>query len=90
MTLCKSTRARGVILDVVPHIDSTSFIISFRQFLSRRGCAYVMISDNGKNFVSKKTVKFVNGLGVDWKLNMPLAPWHGGFLRGLLEVHKLY
>ena len=35
----------GVILNVVPHIDSSSFIKSFRQFISRRGYLSVMISD---------------------------------------------
>ena len=49
----------------VPHIDSTLFLKSFRRFVGRRDCPFVMISDNGKNFISNKTVEFVNGLGVD-------------------------
>ena len=89
VTLYTYGGTRGVILDVVPHINSTSFIKSFRRFISRRGCPSVMISDNGRNFVSNETVEFVNGLGVNWRLNMPLAPWHGGFfLRGWLEVQR--
>ena len=76
VTLYKYAGTRGVILDVVPHIDSSSFIESFRQFVSRQCCPSVMISDNGRNFVSNETVQFVNGLGlgVDWRLNMLLAP----------------
>ena len=61
VTLYTCAGTSGLMLDVVPHIDSALFI------------------DNGRNFVSNETVDFVNGLGVDWRLNMPLAPWHGGF-----------
>ena len=47
-----------------------------------------MISDNGRNFVSNETVEFVNGLGVDWRLNMPLAPWHGSFFERMVRSTK--
>ena len=79
---------RGVILDVVPHIDSTSFTKCFRQCVSRRDCLTVKISDNGRNFVSNETVEFANGLSVDWWLNMPLAPWHGGFSEKIVRSTK--
>ena len=69
----------GVILDVVPHIDSSPLIKNFRRFVSRRGCPSIMISGNGRNFVSNEAVEFVNGLGAAWRLNMPLTPWHGSF-----------
>ena len=47
-----------------------------------------MISDNGRNFVSSETIEYVNGLGVDWRLNMPLAPWHGGFFERMVKSTK--
>ena len=47
-----------------------------------------MISDNGRNFVSNETVEFVNGLGVDWRLNMPLAPWHESFFERMVRSTK--
>ena len=85
VTLYTCAGTRGVILDVVPHIHSSSLIKSFRRFVSRRGCPSVMISDNGRNFVSNETVEFVNGLGVDWRLNMPLTPCHGGFFERMVR-----
>ena len=88
VTLYTCAGTRGVILHVVPHIDSSSFIKNFRVFASRRGCPSVMISDNGRNFVSNETVEFVNGLGVDWRLNMSLAPWHGGFFERMVRSTK--
>ena len=38
VTLFTCAGTRGVILDVVAHIDSTSFIKSFRRFVSRQAC----------------------------------------------------
>ena len=89
VTLHACAGTRGVILVVVPHIDSTSFIKIFRRFISRWGCPSVMISDDGRNFVSNQTVEFLNGLGVDWRLNMPLAPWHEGFFERMVRSTKM-
>ena len=88
MTLYTCAGTQGVVLDIVPHLDSASFIKSFRRFICRRGCPSFVISDNGCNFVSKDTVEFVNGLGVEWKLNLPLAPWHGGFFERMVRTMK--
>ena len=82
------TGTHGAILDVVPHVVSGSFIKSFRRFVSRRGCPSVMIIHNGRNFVSNETVEFVSGLSVNWRLNMPLAPWHGGFVEMMARNTK--
>ena len=61
---------------------------SKNPIVSRRDCSSVMISDNGRNFVTNETVEFVNGLGVDWRLNMSLAPWHGGFFERMVRSTK--
>ena len=61
----------------------------FDSFISRRGCPSNIISDNGKNFVSVETKRFVSNIGVNWITNLPLAPWHGGFLRKQLEKNRL-
>ena len=83
---CASSRA--ILLDLVPDIGSTSFIRSFRRMIARRGCPNNVISDNGSNFVSTETQTFVTSLGVEWDLNIPLAPWHGGFFERLVKSAK--
>ena len=88
VTLYTCAGTRGILLDIVPYIDAPSFIRCFRRFVSRRGCPSYMISDGGKNFVSRETQTFVNSLGVDWKVNMPLAPWHGGFFERMVRTTK--
>ena len=79
VTLNTCAASRAVILDLVPHLDSHSFIGSLRRFVVRRGCPSNVISDGERNFVSGETQTFAHSLGVDWRVNLPLAPWHGGF-----------
>ena len=83
---CASTRA--ILLDLVPRPNSTSFINSFRRMIARRGCPNNIISDNGKNFISVETQSFATNLGIKWDLNLPLAPWHGGFFERLVRSTK--
>ena len=45
VTLYTCAASRGIMLDIVPKIDSNSFIKSFRRFISRRGCPSIVISD---------------------------------------------
>ena len=47
VTLFTYASSRGMILDVVPRLDASSFIQSIKRSLSRRGCAIYVISDGG-------------------------------------------
>ena len=47
------------------------------------------ISDGGKNFVSVKTQEFVSRLGIEWKFNLSLPLWQGGFFERLLRSTKI-
>ena len=75
-------------LDLVLSLDSVSFIRRFCRFSSRRGCPSNVISDNGKNFVSVDTKRFVSSIGVNWITNLSLASWHGGFFERLVKSTK--
>ena len=63
----------GLILDVVPLLDASSFIRSIKGFISRRGCPKFIISDGGRDFVFVETQEFVSRLGIEWKFNLPLT-----------------
>ena len=47
VTLFTYASSRGMILDVVPRLDASSFIQSIKRSLSRHGCAIYVISDGG-------------------------------------------
>ena len=83
---CLSTRA--VLLDVVQSTDAKSFINSFRRFIARRGCPAIMLSDNGSAFTAAETQKFVANKFIEWRFNIPLAPWQGGIWERLVSCVK--
>ena len=83
---CASTRA--VHLDLVPSLDAQSFIRSLKRFFPRRGVNQLFISDNAKTFKSQEVQLLVNDLGIDWKFNLPRAPWWGGFFERMVRCTK--
>lgn len=87
MYTCEASRA--VIFDLIPQLDSHTFIRSFRRFFARRGCPSNIISDGGRNFVFDETQTFVHSLGVHWKVNLPLAQWYGGHFERLVHNTKI-
>ena len=87
VTLYTCAASRAVILNLTRHIDSHSFVRSFRLFIVRCGCPSNVISDSGRNFILDET--FIHSLGVDWKVNLPLASCYGGFSECLVRSTKV-
>lgn len=46
---CQTTRC--VHIETLNHLDTDSFLLALRRFVSRRGCPCELISDQGTNFV---------------------------------------
>ena len=72
VTLCTCTSSRAICLDLEPNMNSTSYIRSFKRFISRYGCSDNVISDNGLNFVSDDSRHFVASRFIEQHLNLPL------------------
>ena len=75
MTLCACATSRAIILDITPEMDPSVLKQSIKLFIGRRGCPSNIISDNDKTFISQETGKFIISIGIEWHLNLPLAPW---------------
>ena len=43
---------------------------------------------DGSNFVSEYSRNFVASRFIEWHLNLPLAPWYGGFFERLVKSIK--
>ncbi|GBM28328.1 hypothetical protein AVEN_229512-1 [Araneus ventricosus] len=98
--ICAMTRA--VHLEVVSNMSVTSFIMSLRRFLARRGCVKVFYSDNAKTLRSSceilkgfKTIirqpelkSFITSEGISWKFIPERSPWWGGFWERLMRSIK--
>ena len=88
----------AMFLDLLPSLETTEFLASFKRFIARRGRPQKVYSDNGKTFVDAvkwikqvmRDEKFQNFLahqGIQWQFNLSRAPWWGQLERmvGLLK-----
>ena len=94
---CSLTRA--VHLELVPNLETESFIPCLKRFIARRGRPRKIYSDNGKTFI--KAAKWLRQLRQDerlhgllekydivWQFNLSRAPWWGGQFERLIGVVK--
>ena len=90
---------RGVYLALMKDTTSESLKLELRKFFARKGVPPIIISDNAKNF--KKTSQWIRELSkgaevqellqrheVQWKFNIPLSPWWGGFYERMVAILK--
>ena len=83
---CASSRA--VHLELVPDLSTGTFLRCLKRFVSRRGVARLVISDNGKTFKGSSLKPFLSQHGIVWKFNVPRAPWWGGFFEQMVHSVK--
>lgn len=101
MWLCLYTCCvtRAVHLDLVPDLNATTFIRSFKRFSARRGVPARMVSDNAKTF--KSATKIISKvlshpevqchfteLRMEWNFNLEKAPWWGGIFERMIKSAK--
>ena len=83
---CASSRA--VHLDLVPRLTTEIFVRSFKRFIARRGVPNLVVSDNGSTFKGEALKKLLAEHRIEWKFNVALAPWWGGFFERLVRSTK--
>ena len=94
---CGSSRA--VHVDVVPELSMETLIRSFKRFICRRGIPKLIVLDNTQTV--KTAAKFLSSLfelpevqsflldhKTDWRSNLKLAPWWGGFFEHMIRCVK--
>ena len=94
---CSLTRA--LYLEVLPNLETTTFMASLKRFIARRGQPSVIFSDNGKTFVgAAKLIKeiqkdeqvqdYLASEKITWRFNLSQAPWWGGQFERLVGLFK--
>ena len=97
---CLTTRAIHV--EVVPSMDTSSCVMGFERFVSRRGTPAMIWSDNGTNFIGVEkehheciekwnTLNIAAELvhkGIKLRFNTPSAPNQGGIWERLVRSFK--
>ena len=80
------TAVRAVHLELVESLSTEDFMKAFERFTARRGRPSVVFSDNATNF--RGAAPQLAHAGVQWKFNVPRAPWWGGFFERLIRTTK--
>ena len=83
---CASSCA--VHLDVFPRLTTKAFVRSFKRFIARRGVPNLVVSDNRSTFKREELKKLLADHRIEWKFNVALAPWWGGFFERLVRSTK--
>ncbi len=92
--------SRAVHLELVPDLTTTTFLLCFRRFISRRGMPNIVVTDNAKTFKAfsktlhrifkeAETRDFLSENRIRWQFNLAKAPWWGGFYERLVKSVKL-
>ena len=86
--LCTCLASRAVHLEILPSMDTPTFINAFKRFTALRGPCKLIRSDQGTNFIGAKNEaealdvqsasKALLNLGATWVLNPPHASHFGG------------
>lgn len=89
---------RCVHLELTKSLSTDAFMLTLRRFIARRGRVQQIISDNGTNFQGTKNrlaeidwaeiQKRSTIERIKWKMNVPTAPWWGGFFERLIRIMK--
>ena len=99
---CMTTR--GIHLELVPNLDTQTFIDAFRRMVARRGWPNTIYSDNAKTFVraSKdlrlrcQDLDWMRAMeevardfsGIQWTFSCPKSPWWNGVFERMVGLVK--
>ena len=68
--------------------SASCFVNSCINFISRRGCPQIFLSDNGPAFKCRETQEFAALRNIEWKFSIAEAPNFGGFWERLVACVK--
>ena len=91
--------SRALHLEIVPNLETATFLGSLKRLVARRGRPAKIFSDNGRTFVgAARWLKQIRGdeqlqayladEGINWQFNLSRAPWWGGQFERLIGLFK--
>ena len=88
IAIATCTNSRAIYLDVVTSLSAIACNQFLRRFISRYGAPELIISDNGKAFISDEVQTFAANKNIRWRFNVEAAPWQGGFFERMIKSTK--
>ena len=91
--------SRAVHLEIVPNLETATFIPCLKRLVARKGRPRVIYSDNGRTFVKaakwlgqavkdERLHSHLEECNITWKFNLSRAPWWGGQFERLIGIVK--
>ena len=89
----------NIFLKLIPNTSTKEFIKCLKRLIARRGKSGTIYSDNAKSFQavakwlkqiikSEQSHEHLTKENINWKFNLPKAPWWGGHFERLIGVIK--
>ena len=99
LVLYARSLTRALYLEILPNLETTTFMASLKQFIARQGRPSKIFSDNGRTFVgAAKLIKeiqkdeqvqgYLASEKITWRFNLSRAPWWGGQFEQLVGLFK--
>ena len=99
LVLFACSLSRALYLEVLPNLETATFLGSLKRLIARCGRPSTIFSDNGRTFVGAakllreilKDERLQANLAeeeISWKFNLSRAPWWGGQFEGLVGLFK--
>ena len=91
--------SRRIHLELVPDLNTATFLNCFRRFTSRRGTPSLIITENAKTFKAadmflgklyedQKVREYISRKRIQWRYILAISPWVGGFYEGMVGTVK--
>ena len=99
LVLFACSLSRALYLEVLPNLQTATFLGSLKRLIAGRGRPSTIFSDNGRTFVGaakllreiRKDERLQANLAeeeISWKFNLSRAPWWRGQFEGLVGLFK--
>ena len=99
LALFACSLSRAVQMELLPNLETETFIPCLKRLIARRGRPRVIYSDNGGTFVKtarwleevrkdERLQGFLEDQEIQWKFNLSRAPWWGGQFERLIGIVK--
>ena len=99
LALFSCSLIRAVHLELLPNLETSTFIPCLKRFIARRGRPKRIYSDNGGTFIKaanwirtlrkdEKLQGYLQDHEIQWQFNLSRAPWWGGQFERLIGVVK--
>ena len=99
LVLFACSLSRALHLEILPNLETATFLGSLKRLIARRGRPSSIYSDNGRTFIGaakwlkqirkdERIQSYLADEDIHWRFNLSRAPWWGGQFERLIGLFK--